>query len=208
MKKPLAEKDVKVIMFHVLQGLKHCHAFQVTHRDVSTNNILIKSDGHVCLADFGVSVTGGDGRAMTPSMGTRWYMSPEILFGSTSYGTSTDIWSAGCILVELLVGKPLFPGDSDLDQICRIVETLGTPSEETWPSLVELPDWGKLSFGPQEAAPWIDIVGSGVSAEALELVQHMLWYNPESRVTAEGALKLKFFENIDARTARISEGIR
>jgi cyclin-dependent kinase len=103
---------------------------------------LINSAGELKLADFGLARAFGiPVRNYTNEVVTLWYRSPDVLLGSRNYNTSVDIWSIGCIFVELLNGRPLFPGNSENDQLTKIFRALGTPNEETMPECTQLPEW-------------------------------------------------------------------
>ncbi len=96
--------------------------------------------GCVKIADFGLArFFGLPAKAMTPKVVTLWYRSPELLLGSKSQSTAVDMWSAGCILGELLAHKPLLPGRSEINQIELIIDLLGTPSDAIWPEYSSLP---------------------------------------------------------------------
>ena len=103
----------------------------------------------VKIADFGLAIgtkeKDKEGNFLSEGF-TTWYKPPEVLFGSRSYGTSFDIWSFGCVFGEMLNGAPLFTGSNDLHQVSRIADYLGSPTSENWPSIVELPDHGKIIF--------------------------------------------------------------
>lgn len=147
---------------------------------------------------------------LSPSVGTRWYKAPELLFGSRTYTSSIDMWSTGCIFAELLMGTAIFPGRSDIDQICKIRNLLGSLNEEIWPGVCELPDWGKLVFPPLERKEWRDILVSthshgnegiekrllGVDSAAIELLEGLLQYDPEKRLSAHDALHAAFFDSV------------
>ena len=142
----------KAVAQQLLQALAACHAAGFLHRDVAPSNILVASSGAVKLADFGqarhlpgASSNGVAGEpasdeeevagGLTPgaALCTRWYKAPELLFNSRSYGPGVDLWGAGCILAELLAGRPLFPGSSDIAQLALMSDQLGSISEERWP---------------------------------------------------------------------------
>lgn len=98
------------------------------------NNLLIDENGVLKIGDFGLAKTfGSPNRIYTHQVVTRWYRAPELLFGSRMYGTGVDIWAVGCILAELLLRVPFLPGISDLDQLSKITQALGTPNETNWP---------------------------------------------------------------------------
>ena len=223
---PLPLAVTKTIMRQLLQALAACHAAGFAHRDVSPGNILFDPRGGLKLADFGQSrqidttipsrnvetnketsrATGENAPAapaaaaplLSPIVGTRWYRCPELLFGAKHYTTSIDMWSVGCIFAELLTGQPFFPGNSDIDQICKIREKLGSLNEDIWPGVKDLPDWGKLIFPPLEPKNWEEMVPGVTEADALELLGGFLRYDPARRLTAFQALEHSFFKKHDA----------
>ncbi len=155
------------------------------HRDISPRNVLISPQGLVKLADFGhsrlgVSNAGGGepvlARHLTPNVGTPWYRSPEVLFGSRSYGTASDMWSTACVACQLLAGRPLFTGSTDISQIASILELRGG-FQTGWPGISQLPDWGKLNFPEPPAQPLADVL-PGLCPSALQLFEWMLQYDP------------------------------
>ncbi|CUE86248.1 protein kinase, putative [Bodo saltans] len=185
---------VKDIMRGLLRALCYLHDLRLIHRDVKPSNCLIDSDGCVKLSDFGLARVLSD-QPMTHEVVTRWYRAPELLFGCRHYDASIDIWSAGCVMAELLSGcgdSVLFSGDGDIDQISRIFGILGTPTIANWPQHETLPDWGKIIFSP--------VTGTGLphmfpdaDEESLDLLQKMLCLNPSERLTASGALRHRWF---------------
>ena len=130
----LTTANIKSYILMTLQGLEYLHLHWILHRDLKPNNLLVNSHGVLKIADFGLAkFFGSPTRVNTHQVVTRWYRCPELLFGAKQYGTNIDIWSVGCILGELLLRSPLFPGESDLDQLTKIFQVLGSPTEETWP---------------------------------------------------------------------------
>ena len=142
-------------MKQLLQGLHYCHTKNVLHRDLKASNLLINNAGLLKLADFGLArpyrqESGGGGareREFTNRVITLWYRPPELLLGATRYGPEVDLWSVGCIFAELLLGRPLFPGADEAQQLDKITRLLGTPTEETMPGCSRLKYWEHVKPG-------------------------------------------------------------
>jgi mitogen-activated protein kinase 15 len=109
------------------------HSAEVIHRDLKPSNLLLNSDCHLKIFDFvlarSLAVDRNDVKdnVLTEEVATRWYRAPEVLLGSNFYDKSADIWSVGCILAEIFIGKPIFPGNSTLNQLERILSFTGKP---------------------------------------------------------------------------------
>ncbi|XP_048583751.1 cyclin-dependent kinase 7 isoform X1 [Nematostella vectensis] len=130
----LSPADVKSFTIMTLKGLEYLHSHWILHRDMKPNNLLLDDKGVLKIGDFGLArAFGSPSRVYTHQVVTRWYRPPELLFGARIYGTGVDMWAEGCILAELLLRVPFLPGATDLDQLSRTFQTLGTPTEETWP---------------------------------------------------------------------------
>ncbi|XP_061624073.1 cyclin-dependent kinase 7 isoform X4 [Phyllopteryx taeniolatus] len=161
--------------------------------DLKPNNLLLDGDGVLKLADFGLAKAfGSPNRVYTHQVVTRWYRSPELLFGARMYGVGVDMWAVGCILAELLLRIPFLGGDSDLDQLTKIFEALGTPTEETWPGVSSLPDYVPFKILP--GTP-LEHIFSAATDDLLELLHGLFTFNPSTRTTATQALKMKYFSN-------------
>ena len=112
---------------------------------------------------------------------TLWYRAPEVLLGSRHYSTAIDMWSVGCIFAEMAMRQPLFPGDSEIDEIFRIFRLLGTPDEEVWPGVKSLPDY-KATF-PQWSAVELRGAVKGLDDTGLDLLAQTLIYDPAHRIS-------------------------
>ncbi|KAF7471991.1 Hypothetical predicted protein [Marmota monax] len=189
----LTPSHIKAYMLMTLQGLEYLHQHWILHRDLKPNNLLLDENGVLKLADFGLAKSfGSPNRAYTHQVVTRWYRAPELLFGARMYGVGVDMWAVGCILAELLLRVPFLPGDSDLDQLTRIFETLGTPTEEQWPDMCSLPDYVTFKSFPGIPLQHIFIAAGD---DLLDLIQGLFLFNPCTRITATQALKTKYFSN-------------
>jgi cyclin-dependent kinase len=117
----LGDAMVKKFMSQLCEGVRYCHSHRILHRDLKPQNLLIDRDGNLKLADFGLArAFGVPLRTYTHEVVTLWYRSPEILLGGRQYSTGVDMWSVGCIFAEMCTRKPLFPGDSEIDEIFKI----------------------------------------------------------------------------------------
>ncbi|XP_064644536.1 cyclin-dependent kinase 1-like [Lineus longissimus] len=193
---------VKSYLFQITQAILFCHKRRTLHRDLKPQNLLIDNKGCIKLADFGLARAFGiPVRVYTHEVVTLWYRGPEVLLGSQRYSCPLDIWSIGCIFAEMVTKKPLFHGDSEIDQLYRIFRTLSTPTEESWPGVVDLPDYkstfpnwktNQLKENPSSIIPAKQLDSKGV-----DLLQKMLIYDPAKRISARAALKHPFFDNLD-----------
>lgn len=184
--------QVKAFMFQLLKGVMFCHDNRVLHRDLKPQNLLISSKGVLKLADFGLARAFGiPVNTFSNEVVTLWYRAPDVLMGSKTYSTSIDMWSAGCIMAEMITGRPLFPGQSNDDQLQRIFKFMGTPNEQTWPGVSSLPNYNPNFFvfpaqDLRQIIPQLDHVGHDLLAQLLQM-------RPEVRITARDALQHPWF---------------
>ena len=131
MRQPIPDIIVKVYAYQIIRSLAHLHASGVCHRDIKPQNFLVDTDQHVMkLCDFGSAKRLVRGESNVSYICSRYYRAPELIFGATDYKTAIDVWSAGCVIAEIILGQPLFPGESGVDQLVEIIKVLGTPSRE------------------------------------------------------------------------------
>jgi len=127
----LHPEEVRKFMFQLCQAIDYCHSNDIVHRDIKPENLLVNKDGSLKLCDFGFArVLPQKGGDLTDYVATRWYRSPELLLSCTDYGKAVDIWAIGCIIGELTDGQPLFPGESELDQLFLIQKIMGPLTPE------------------------------------------------------------------------------
>ncbi|KAJ3070333.1 Cyclin-dependent kinase catalytic subunit [Podochytrium sp. JEL0797] len=187
-KKELDPSLIRSYMTQLLSGMNFCHAHRILHRDLKPQNLLIDQHGVLKMCDFGLArAVGIPLRTYTHEVVTLWYRSPEILLGSRHYSTAVDMWSIGCIFAELSTKHPLFPGDSEIDEIFKIFRVLGTPNEDVWPGISQLPDY-KDNFPQWHAKPLAQIT-PGLCEDGLDLLQSLLVYDPAYRISAKRALQ-------------------
>ncbi|KAL6293241.1 hypothetical protein ACE6H2_001383 [Prunus campanulata] len=187
------EPQVKCYMHQLLSGLEHCHNRHVLHRDIKGSNLLIDNGGVLKIADFGLAsfFDPNHKQPMTSRVVTLWYRPPELLLGATDYGVGVDLWSAGCILAELLAGKPIMPGRTEVEQLHKIFKLCGSPSEEYWKKS-KLPH--ATIFKPQQSYKrCIAETFKDFPPSSLPLIETLLAIDPAERQTATAALRNEFF---------------
>jgi len=166
------------------------------HRDLKPQNILINADGSLKLADFGLSraVQIIPAKRLTREVITLWYRAPEILLGCRTYDSSVDIWSSGLIIGEMLKGHPIAAGDSEIDQLFKIFQILGTPDDSTWNGVTNLPHFQFLFPRFPQADLYKCIPNA--PTEAIELLYNLIQYDPKKRVCAQDCLKHPYFDGV------------
>jgi serine/threonine protein kinase len=193
----IASPVLKSYFYQILSGLYYCHSHRIMHRDIKPANLLLNKTGSIKLADFGLARPFSlPLRTYTHEVITLWYRSPEILLGDkdTPYYVNADIWSTGCVFVEMLLRKPLFRGDSQIDQLFSIFRILGTPNENNFPGVT-----GFASFSdtfPKWAGKPLAKVLPDAEPELADLISKMLLYDPKKRISARAALEHPYFNGI------------
>lgn len=188
----LSPEQVRKIMQQILQALTFCHTRRFMHRDLKPENILVDEDFNIKLADFGLARAYQiPGKPYTSEVQTLWYRAPEILLGCSQYSVSIDVWSVGCIFAELVRGCALFREQRPLNQIIKIFEVIGTPSENDWEGVSrlrnfpnEIPHYGGIPF---------EHTFQGLEPNAIDLLRQMLTINPNNRISARAALNHPYF---------------
>jgi len=203
MKQPYTQSEVKCLMLQLLEGVKYLHDNWVLHRDLKTSNLLLNNRGELKICDFGLSRQYGSPlKPYTQLVVTLWYRAPELLLGTKEYSTAIDMWSVGCIMAELLAKEPLFNGKTEFEQLDKIFRTLGTPNEKIWPGYAKLPGV-KVNFVKQpynrlrDKFPAASFSGRPILSEAgFDLLNRLLTYDPDKRISADDALKHKWFSEV------------
>ncbi|CAG9323801.1 unnamed protein product [Blepharisma stoltei] len=196
---------VKLYSYQILRALAHTHAVGICHRDVKPQNMLVNPTTHVLkLCDFGSAKRLIPGEQNVSYICSRYYRAPELIFGAVEYKESIDIWSAGCVTAELLIGKPVFPGESGVDQLVEILKVLGTPSREQIHDMN--PNYREFKFPHVRAHPWSRVFGPDVPQEAKDFVSSVLVYSPQRRPHALEALLHPFFEELRQESTRLPDG--
>lgn len=191
---------IRDIMCQILKGVDYLHGKKILHRDLKPQNILISEDrAKVKVADFGLSRTYSIPiRNYTKEVLTLWYRAPELILGTEFYSTGIDMWSIGCIFGELLLKKPLFVGDSEINQLFKICEILGSPNEDSLPGYKTFPLY-KIEFPYFGNGSGLEsrLQGTCATNEAIDLLKKMLLFNPSKRISCKDALKHPFFANVN-----------
>ncbi|EKX50430.1 hypothetical protein GUITHDRAFT_157280 [Guillardia theta CCMP2712] len=185
----------RYFMKQVLKGIDYCHSIGILLRDVKPRNFLISSDGTLKLTGFVLArFSLLPEEPLTQQVVTLSYRAPEIILGGTYpvYTAPVDIWSAGCTFAEMITGRTLFEGDSEIGQLLKIFKLLGTPSDCNKSFCFEVPSYIELlpQWQPQSLSERLE----GLCDEGVDLLSRMLLYHPCSRITARDALKHPYFQ--------------
>ncbi|KAK9502510.1 hypothetical protein O3M35_011279 [Rhynocoris fuscipes] len=187
------EPVVRNILYQVLQGLAFMHRHGFFHRDMKPENLLCCGPELVKIADFGLAREVRSRPPYTDYVSTRWYRAPEVLLHSTTYSCPIDIWAVGCIMAELYTFRPLFPGNSEIDQIFKICSILGTPDKREWYEGHQLAANMNFKFPQFRKTPMSSLIPNA-STEGITLLEAMLHWNPSKRPTAQHSLRQPYFQ--------------
>jgi glycogen synthase kinase 3 beta len=189
---PLAH--VRCYMYQICRSIAHIHSLGICHRDIKPQNLLLNPRTHVVkLCDFGSAKRLVESEPNVSYICSRYYRAPELVCDATEYTTAVDVWSLGCVMAELLLGCPLFPGESSTDQLTEIIKTIGTPSPE---ELHAMNPGYVLKVAPIVAIPWSRIFRDRAPAAAVDLIAKFLCYTPGKRLDPFDALAHPFFDDL------------
>jgi protein brassinosteroid insensitive 2 len=197
---------VKCYLYQLLSGLSHVHSHNVIHRDIKPDNLLVNPSGHeLKLSDFGSAKLLSSGPIGVCYIGARYYRAPELIFGSTVYTASVDMWSVGCVAAELLLGEALFPGESAVDQLVEIIKVLGTPSRE---QVAEMnPRFAEFRFPELKSKRFESVFPEYVEPHAVGFVSQLLVFST-GRPTAREMMQHPLFDEIKEEWSRLPNGQR
>jgi len=185
----------KVYMYQIARSLAYIHSLGICHRDIKPQNLLLNSKTHeVKLCDFGSAKMLVKGEANVAYICSRYYRAPELVFEATEYTPKIDVWSMGCVMAELLLGNPLFPGDSGVDQLIEIIKVLGTPTKEQIHAMNK--HHTSFKFPQIKSHPWPKVFRNKAPPDAVDLVSKLLRYDPTTRLEAFEVLAHPFFDEL------------
>ncbi|KAJ2612250.1 kinase subunit of RNA polymerase II carboxy-terminal domain kinase I [Coemansia sp. RSA 1365] len=185
----------KSLMQQLLEGLGFMHERGILHRDIKGSNLLVNRQGQVKFVDFGLARSFHHTRMqeLTNRVITLWYRPPELLLGTTLYGPEVDIWSLGCVILELFLKKPAFQGQDDIDQLEQIFKMVGTPSEGIWAKFKKLPWACYMTPNTRYENRLRAVLSSKMTTSAVDLISWMLELDPTVRPSARKCLEHRFF---------------
>ncbi|XP_065832455.1 glycogen synthase kinase-3 beta-like [Oscarella lobularis] len=196
---------IKLYMYQLFRSLAYIHSHGICHRDIKPQNLLLDPESAILkLCDFGSAKVLTRGEPNVSYICSRYYRAPELIFGATDYTSDIDVWSAGCVLAELLLGQPIFPGNSGVDQLVEIIKILGTPTRE---QIREMnPNYTDFKFPQVKAHPWHKVFRPRIPAEAISLVSQLLEYIPSKRLNPLEACAHAFFGELREPGVRLPSG--
>ncbi|EGO01795.1 hypothetical protein SERLA73DRAFT_166309 [Serpula lacrymans var. lacrymans S7.3] len=185
---------VRSFMYQLLKGTSFCHENRVLHRDLKPQNLLINRKGELKLGDFGLArAFGVPVNTFSNEVVTLWYRAPDVLLGSRTYNTSIDVWSCGCIFAEMISGVPLFRGRDNQDQLLHIMRIVGTPEDRVLRKIAtESPEITLKQYPRYPKTPFQQVLPKA-SAQAIDLLERLLQFDPSKRMTATEALSHPYF---------------
>lgn len=197
---------VRLYTYQICRALNYLHnVVGVCHRDIKPQNLLVNHHTHqLKICDFGSAKMLVPGEPNISYICSRYYRAPELIFGATEYTTAIDMWSVGCVMAELLLGQPLFPGESGVDQLVEIIKILGTPTREEIKCMN--PNYTEFKFPQIKAHPWHKIFHKRMPPEAVDLVSRLLQYSPNLRCTALEACAHPFFDDLRDPSVSLPNG--
>ncbi|BAM81568.1 shaggy protein kinase [Cyanidioschyzon merolae strain 10D] len=205
LRQPMPLLYVRLYAYQLLRALAYIHDLNIAHRDVKPQNLLVEPRTQVLkLCDFGSAKVLVPGEKSLSYIVSRFYRAIELLIGSEDYTPAIDLWSAGCVIGELLLGRPLFCGESGLSQLIEIIKVLGAPTEE---DLVAMRS-KHSDFKIPRVQPLTlrRVFKARTDADAVDLVSQLLVYNPQKRIRAMQALAHPFFDPLRQLEAALPNG--
>lgn len=221
MKTTMPILEVKLYIYQLFRALAYIHSQGICHRDIKPQNLLLDpSSGVLKLCDFGSAKILVENEPNVSYICSRYYRAPELIFGATNYTTkigkspfnagkkqvanceATDVWSTGCVMAELMLGQPLFPGESGIDQLVEIIKVLGTPTRDQIRTMN--PNYMEHKFPQIKPHPFNKVFRKADSS-AIELISRLLEYTPTERLSAIDAMVHSFFDDLRDPNTRLPD---
>lgn len=208
---------IQNLMKQMMLSIEYCHLRSVLHRDLKPQNLLINKQKQLKLADFGLGRAFGiPVKKYTHEVVTLWYRSPDVLLGSTTYGTGVDIWSAACIFAEMATGQPIMMGKNEISQLLLIFRFFGTPGRHVWPGMFSYPSSAIILSQEEFLIDYIaecTTLFESASYQKLrpagqELFRAMTNWEPTQRMCATEVLRHKYFQHTADRQGMSAESPR
>mmetsp|Transcript_282 Transcript_282/g.294 ORF Transcript_282/g.294 Transcript_282/m.294 type:complete len:346 (+) Transcript_282:398-1435(+) len=199
---------IQLYTYQLMRSLGYVHSLGICHRDIKPQNLLINPATHeLKLCDFGSAKMLVKGEPSVSYICSRYYRAPELIFRATNYTQSIDVWSTGCVLGEMVLGSPIFPGESGVDQLVEIMRVLGTPTKEQLQAMN--PNHQKFQFPEITPHPWYKLFPAALTKQEphfLDFVDTLLRYTPTERCSALEACAHPFFDTLRNPRTKLPEG--
>lgn len=192
---PLLKDHHRYFIYQILRGLKYIHSANILHRDLKPGNLLLNASCDLKIGDFGLARVSDpeEGREfLSEYVATRWYRAPEVLLNYDTYGPAIDVWSVGCILAELILRKPFFPGQNTMNQLALINDKIGSPTLEDLEECTNPKARAFMASLPHRPKVPFSEIFVGVDADEVDMIERMLTWDPRKRMTVEEALEHPF----------------
>jgi len=203
MKQAVPTIFVQLYSYQMSRACAYIHAVGICHRDIKPQNLLVDGRTHALkLCDFGSAKRLVKGEPNVAYICSRYYRAPELIFGATDYTTVIDIWSTACVTAELVLGQPIFPGESGVDQLVEIIKVLGTPTRDELMAMN--PNYTEFKFPQIKPHPWTKVFRSRTSSETIDYISKLLVYDPKTRPSGLQCCTHCLFDDLRAQDTRIS----
>lgn len=204
-KTPIPSIYIKLYVYQLLRSLAYIHSLGICHRDIKPQNLLLDPSTQVLkLCDFGSAKVLVREEPNISYICSRYYRAPELIFGATDYLPAIDVWSSGCVMAELMLGHPLFPGESGVDQLVEIIKVLGTPSKEEIMAMNR--NYTEFKFPQIKSLSWQKVFRNRTTPDAIDLVSRMLQYSPTKRLKPMEGLAHPYFDELRQPTCKLANG--
>uniref|UniRef100_A0A0B7AIY3 mitogen-activated protein kinase n=1 Tax=Arion vulgaris TaxID=1028688 RepID=A0A0B7AIY3_9EUPU len=201
----LQDDHIKFLLYQILRGIKYIHSAGIIHRDLKPNNIGVNQNVELKILDFGLARSSAE--EMTGYVVCRWYRAPEIILNWMHYNEKVDMWSVGCILGEMITRKPLFKGVDHIDQLNKILDLVGKPSDEFMKKIASKDAQNYIRSLPKQKKKDYRKYFAGASELAIDLLEKMLDLDPDTRISVDEALRhpyiIQYHDPDDEPTAQV-----